>query len=119
MSQPEYPSPQYSDVVEANIPREVTPPIRQQGENPEADILAEASALITGERNEQYGDAREDFDRQATIWSLILNRHVTSAQVAMCMIATKLCREINNPKHDNRLDMVGYAALLERVTIEL
>ena len=81
-------------------------------------ILDEASALICGDRNEDYGDARIDFERQGAMWGEILGHDVSARQVAMCMIATKLCREIHKPKHDNRVDMIGYAALLEYVTQE-
>lgn len=81
-------------------------------------ILHEAHVLITGDRNRDYGEALEDFSNQAQMWSVILSRDITPRQVAMCMIATKLCRESYRPKHDNRLDMIGYAALLEDITQE-
>jgi hypothetical protein len=78
-------------------------------------ILDEARAIITGPRADAYGNAREDFKRQAIMWSQILDVDVSPAQVAMCMIATKLCRETNSPAHDNRLDIIGYTALLEEI----
>jgi hypothetical protein len=84
-------------------------------------ILHKAYVAITGDRNADYGDARKDFLRQAKMWNLILGLPINTIQprqVAMCMIATKLCREIHKPKFDNRLDMIGYAALLDYVTQE-
>ncbi len=79
-------------------------------------ILQEAFELITGTRDERYGDAWDDFGRQARLWSEVMHHPVTAQQVAMCMICTKLAREMHRPDYDNRLDLIGYAALLEYVT---
>jgi hypothetical protein len=50
------------------------------------------------------------------MWSQILGAPVSPQQIAMCMIATKLCREVHRAKHDNRLDIIGYAALLDDIS---
>lgn len=88
----------------------------QQGQTTPHSILTEARALIVGDRHNDYGDAREDFEGTAKIWGVILGKDVSARQVAMCMVALKLRREAMQSKHDNRLDMIGYAALLEYVT---
>lgn len=74
--------------------------------------LAEAEQIINGPRRGSYGAVQESFDRIAGAWSAILPIKVTASQVALCMIALKVCREANKPSHDNRVDMVGYSGLL-------
>ena len=82
---------------------------------PIQSILAEASAIITGPRRESYGDVRQSFLDIATLWSVILRHKVTSQDVARCMIAFKLLRETNKPARDNRVDICGYTALLDKL----
>ena len=46
------------------------------------------------------------------MWSVILEKEVTVAQVYQCMVAVKLCRLIETPDHaDSWLDICGYGAL--------
>lgn len=78
-------------------------------------ILEEAQRLVYGERNADYGHPRDDFARSAAMWSALLGHTITPHQVAMCMVAVKLSREVNRPKRDNRTDGAGYFACLERL----
>lgn len=74
-------------------------------------ILNEAKQVVA-DRGESYGDARENFQRAAAIWSYILDTDVQAHQVASCMIAMKLARLTNDPTHiDSMIDIAGYAAL--------
>ena len=75
-------------------------------------ILDEAKRLVAGDRREAYGPIRKSFEGPATMWSVILGTEVKPQQVAQCMIALKMCRELNRPKRDNRVDICGYAHLL-------
>lgn len=76
------------------------------------DILQEADRLINGDRAVAYGDAQISFEDIAILWSTILRRHVSSTDVARCMIALKLVRLNNSPaKSDSWIDIAGYAAL--------
>jgi|TARA_R110000851_G_scaffold75044_1_gene165526 hypothetical protein len=77
------------------------------------DILLTADQLICGQRAQDYGTARENFERIATMWTVILkSEQITPAQVAMCMAALKLCRLVNTPDHaDSWIDTAGYIAL--------
>lgn len=74
-----------------------------------------ANGLVFGDRNADYGHPLKDFTRQATIWSQILGINVTPKQVALCMVGTKIAREINRPKDDNLVDLVGYALCYTRL----
>ena len=76
-----------------------------------ADCLERAKAAVCKDRNEVYGDAKDDFSRTAVMWSAILNQPITNEQVAMCMIAVKLSRLCESPDHeDGWVDIAGYAA---------
>lgn len=81
-------------------------------------ILAEADTIINGPRRDAYGDVRQSFTAVAHTWSDILKHPVTPQQVALCMIALKLHREANKPSRDNRVDVCGYTALLDRLEVE-
>ena len=76
------------------------------------DILERAGDLISSERAKIYGDAQLNHERIAQLWSIILDQKLTVEQVYQCMIAVKMSRLINSPKHlDSWIDIVGYAAL--------
>lgn len=81
----------------------------------EENILEEANRLVGGDRQRSYGHPAEDFTRTARLWSEILRTKVTKEQVAMCMIAVKLSREVNLHGRDNLVDIAGYARTLEMV----
>ena len=76
------------------------------------DMLREAARVIK-ERGESYGDMYTNMERVATLWSVCLNVPVTPVQAAMCMVAIKLARLAQTPKHhDSVTDIAGYAAVL-------
>jgi hypothetical protein len=78
------------------------------------DICDIAKRLTSYDRQLDYGSPIEDFTKQARMWSVILNTNVTPQQIAMCMIAVKLCRMTNSPRHrDSAIDVVGYARCLD------
>lgn len=82
---------------------------------PAKTILDEAAAIIAGPRRSSYGDVQESFGRIAKVWSVLLPCEVSASDVARCMLALKLCRECNKPQRDNRVDICGYAALLDQL----
>jgi hypothetical protein len=78
------------------------------------DVCDVAKRLTSYDRQLDYGSPIEDFTKQAKMWSVILNTNVTPQQIAMCMIAVKLCRMTNSPRHkDSCVDIVGYARCLD------
>jgi len=78
------------------------------------DVCDVAKRLTSYDRQLDYGSPIEDFTKQARMWSVILNTNVTPQQIAMCMIAVKLCRMTNSPRHrDSAIDVVGYARSLD------
>ena len=78
-------------------------------------LLKQAEEIIKGARNESYGPMRKSFDRTAMLWSVILNKNVTSEQVCLCMVALKLSREIHRHLDDNLVDMMGYLEIINQI----
>lgn len=76
------------------------------------DLLAEASCLINGSRNEQYGSYEENWTRLGELWGIILEIETIPPHLVGVMLATmKLSRIISNPEHmDNYVDALAYIA---------
>lgn len=76
------------------------------------ELLEEAGRTIAGQRHEDYGDARQSFERIAGLWSAYTGARITAADVASMMVLLKASRTRTSPeKIDSWLDMAGYAAL--------
>lgn len=79
--------------------------------NPRSDILLTAEELVNGDRNVQYGDPRQDFQRTADMWSAYLGYRVEPHDVAAMMCLLKVSRIRWSPlKKDSWVDLAGYAA---------
>jgi hypothetical protein len=79
------------------------------------DILDTAKQLISGQRAKDYGDARDNFDRIAAGWNIIienLDGPVTAKHVALMMDWVKTARLLETIDHeDSWIDKCGYSAL--------
>lgn len=83
-------------------------------------ILEEALKISgTGERQRDYGHPYVNHERIAQMWNVQLapklKTPITPRDVALLMIALKLAREVNTPKRDNIVDIVGYANCLDLI----
>jgi hypothetical protein len=98
--------PDWYATLKDNVPRETS------GRD---KILSTASDLISGERHEEYGDAKDNFDRISGYWNahLGLNNFITSSDVAAMMVLLKISRlHGDGPKDvDTYVDICGYAAI--------
>ena len=75
-------------------------------------VLTTAEQLINGERAKDYGDASENFQRIANLWTPILGVEITATDVALCLTQLKVARLITSPAHkDSWVDAAGYIAL--------
>jgi hypothetical protein len=83
--------------------------------DPALNLFAEAQALISGARRDDYGAVEKSFKRIAQAWSAVLGVDVTPQQVCLCMIGLKVCREANGHKHDSLVDICGYTGLLAQL----
>ena len=74
------------------------------------DALAAAIHAVEA-RGESYGDVRQNHQRIAALWSVVLGQDVTPEQVALCMTCLKVARLIETPAHeDSWIDIAGYGA---------
>jgi len=78
-------------------------------------ICQEADRLVNEDRSNQYGHPKENFEVIAKLWSIILQKPITSHQVALCMILLKVSREAYKHKRDNLTDICGFAKIAEMV----
>lgn len=78
-------------------------------------LFDEANQLIGGDRKDSYGDVAVSFAGYAKVASAILGVDVTPEQGCLLMLGLKICREAHAHKHDNLVDVCGYAGLLEEL----
>lgn len=75
------------------------------------DILSEALAVVRT-REKEYGEASENLELIASLWSMYLGDHLHNKDVALMMILLKIARAKHPSFHkDNYVDMAGYAAI--------
>lgn len=73
------------------------------------NILEEAQKVVS-ERRDNYGGPEVNFQRIAAMWKVILKEYpITQTEVALMMIAVKMCRQMHSPHRDNWTDIAGYA----------
>lgn len=84
------------------------------------EILESAAAIITKDRNKQYGEPEDNFCVIADYWSTYLSRHnggrtvfITPADVAVMMALFKIGRITTAGEFtpDSFVDCCGYAAI--------
>lgn len=78
-----------------------------------SDCLTEAASVVKGEREASYGPAERNLSRIAELWSSYLDHPITSRNVAVMMILLKAARDAHKTKHDNMVDICGYAYLAD------
>lgn len=77
------------------------------------DLLAEASCLIHGDRQEQYGDICESWERIGKLWAslLDLDKPIPPNMVGVMLATMKISRIAGSPKHaDSYIDALAYLA---------
>ncbi|NOX72743.1 MAG: hypothetical protein GXP03_03655 [Alphaproteobacteria bacterium] len=80
------------------------------------DVFDHVSRVLD-DRCAAYGPPMDAMAAIAARWSLTLGRHITPAEVVLCMIDLKLARLQHDPAYrDGATDVIGYAALLPEVT---
>lgn len=85
-----------------------------------SEVLATAGELISKDRAETYGDARDSFECIAALWTAYLQHHACgaglhplgAADVAAMMALMKVSRlRFAQEYADSWVDIAGYAAL--------
>lgn len=78
-------------------------------------LLTQARDIVYGDREQTHGEPGRNLKAIAAMWSPIFDCAVTEQQVLLAMIALKVARAINTPRHrDHWIDIAGYVALAER-----
>ena len=79
------------------------------------EIIEKAKTLINGDRAKDYGDAKDNFDRIAAGWNIIIENAdgpITAKHVALMMDWVKTARLLETINHDDSwIDKIGYSAL--------
>ena len=81
----------------------------------QVDCLEEAGKIVRGSREDTYGPAERNLSRIAKMWSAYLSVPLTARQVAVMMVLLKASRDAFKPKHDNMVDICGYAYLADMI----
>lgn len=75
------------------------------------DILDKAKAIVTGDREQQYGKPEDNFAIIAGLWSAYKGDSFTPVDVAMMMALLKIARiKTGVGTVDSFVDLAGYAA---------
>ncbi len=76
-------------------------------------VLETANNLITGNREQEYGSPRVNFEHIAQRWSQHVGVPLEGYQVALMMADLKIARMATTglPHEDSLIDICGYAAL--------
>ena len=81
------------------------------------NIAEEAQKIIEGQRQKDYGDMHESFNRIAGLWSSYLGYEINSFDVAKMMILLKVSRAKHNNHRDSYVDIIGYVECIEKLLI--
>lgn len=77
-------------------------------------ILEEAVATVK-DREPKYGSPAPSFEDIAEAFTAITGKPIESSDVVIIMLLIKLRREAQKPNRDNRVDIAGYAYVLDKV----
>lgn len=84
-------------------------------------ILAEAEKCVCTDREEQYGNAENNFALIARLWREYLDTDnaITAHDVAIMMALLKIARIASGQtKEDNYVDLCGYAACAGEIAMK-
>ena len=83
-------------------------------------ILEEADLVVSGDRQQDYGEASASFKRIADFWTTYLDEklssNITDIDVAQMMVLLKISRSRTSPKRDTFVDQAGYTKLAYELT---
>lgn len=79
--------------------------------NERTSVLEDASSLINGQRQSDYGTPAENFQCIADMWAAYLGREISPADVTNMMALLKIARLRNGHHRDSFVDGCGYLAL--------
>ena len=76
------------------------------------EFLEEASRLVGGDRQKDYGDKVQNHKNIARLWSAYLDVPITTENVAIMMCLLKIARtKLGVTSKDTYIDMSAYSAI--------
>lgn len=84
----------------------------------ESNLLREADRITSGDRQQEYGHPLDHWTITAGLWSNLFGRPFKPSDVGLAWICDKLARHMHGQKHDNLVDIAGYARCIEKVSQE-
>ena len=75
------------------------------------EILEQTIRIVTGQRQQDYGDKVINHRNIAELCSAYLDMDIAPHDVAICMLLVKVARLKNRKTKDCYVDMAGYAAI--------
>lgn len=86
-------------------------PAQQSVKTVRAQVLAQATDAVCGNREQDYGTPENNFSMIAELWSVYLGKDVSAQDVAMMMVLLKTARiKSGTATEDSFVDIAGYAA---------
>jgi hypothetical protein len=80
------------------------------------EICQKAAALVKGDRQQQHGDKKDNFDNIARLWSAWLGVPISAADVGAMMVLLKLARtKTGSSNPDDFIDGTGYLACMGEI----
>ena len=89
-----------------------------------ADILLEAHRIVTGPRNNDYGNVVDDYSKVIQIFEGFTGIKLSLSDALLFMVSVKMARlrtnlDKNRLHHDSLLDALGYLGLLNQAYNDL
>ena len=86
--------------------------------------MLEAHRLVTGPRNDTYGNVVDDYTKVIKIFEVLTGIELSIADALLFMVSVKLARlrtnlDKNRLHHDSLLDTLGYLGLLNQAYNDL
>ena len=78
-------------------------------------ILLEADLILNGDRQADYSDPVDSFERISKLVSILTGKEITADDCCKVLMAVKLVRESFRHKRDNLVDLCGYSEILNRI----
>ena len=114
----------YNDTTEQAARAEVQSPPKSTPDY--KSPCTEAADMVHGIKGAEYGRPLEDFQAVANAMNAYLGKKygrpfavLSPEDIPIFQIMVKVMREAERPKHDNRVDIAGYAETLEMVHYDL
>ena len=78
-------------------------------------ILLEADLILNGDRQADYSDPVDSFERISKLAGMLTGKELTADDCCKVLMAVKLVRESFRHKRDNLVDLCGYSEILNRI----